>query len=411
MQIWIINLFSDLPGEGAGEGRFLTLAKVFAGMGHEVTWWTMDFHHRSKSHRSEATRLAAENELQTLGLDGRIQIRMVPVSGYKKNISFQRIHSHRQFAAQLLKQAGQSTDVTAPDRIVVSSPPLTAGAAALKLGKRYICPVALDLTDQWPHTFERVLPGGAGLRKRLGRLVFYPQYRLAAHLYRKAALVSAVSQEYLDEVTQRVPAQKTHLCYIGGTECRVSLGGTTEGPPLQIIYVGAMTGSYDLQTALHAMAQMDAQETPAAHLHFAGGGPNEPALRVLSKELGLESRVSFHGFLQETELHELLNRMDVGLNLIRPGIAITMPHKLSDYLCAGLPVINSLAGEADELLREANCGTFYTAGGTKSLLAAIRGYADVDRLNRAKEAAAALAARAFNRAQTYPEWARAVVEL
>jgi len=52
MNIWLINPFSDLPNEGASKGRFCCLARVLVEQGHNVTWWTMDFHHRKKSRRS-----------------------------------------------------------------------------------------------------------------------------------------------------------------------------------------------------------------------------------------------------------------------------------------------------------------------------------------------------------------------
>jgi len=36
MNIWLINPFSDLPSEGASEGRFCCLARVLVEQGHTV---------------------------------------------------------------------------------------------------------------------------------------------------------------------------------------------------------------------------------------------------------------------------------------------------------------------------------------------------------------------------------------
>ncbi len=411
MHIWIINLFSDLPGEGAGEGRFLTLSKVFADMGHEVTWWTMDFHHRTKSRRGENMRQAAELELQQYEFSGSIRIRMVPVPKYFKNISFKRIHSHRSFAKQLLKLAQPARQLEPPERIVVSSPPLTAGEVALELGRMYQCPVALDLTDQWPNTFERVLPGGSKLRKCLGHVFFYPQYALARRLYREASYVSAVSQEYLDDAFVCAPLQRMHLCYIGGNihSSSVIKNASSPAQPVRFIYVGAMTSSYDLVTILEA-ARLLRDMGHAFEIHFAGSGYDEAKLRQYVDQNELSEHCQFHGFLRQNKLNMLLDEMDVGLNAIRTEIAITMPHKLSDYLCAGLPVINSLPGEADALLRNAGCGRFYTAGNAPSLAEVMKVYFNSDILSADRQHASALATRGFDRSQTYPNWARAIIE-
>lgn len=411
MQIHLINLFCDLPGEGASEGRFLSLCKVFLQKGHSVTWWTMDFHHRTKQKRSEALRAAAEASLNAADHAGRVNIRMLAVPAYRRNISLRRFRSHRAFARQLTEALQQVDPTDRPDRIIVSSPPPDAAHAALRYAHAINCPIAVDLTDLWPHTFTRMIPAALPGRQALGEVIFRGQYRKMRQVYREADLLSAVSQEYLDEVHQFAPSQKTHLCYIGGTDCRASSRTLPGNEPVQLIYVGAMTDSYDLETALHAMARLHSEEGSAAHLHFAGGGPNEAALVALSKKLGFGAQVTFHGFLNEAGLNQLLDGMDVGLNLIRPGLAITMPHKLSDYLCAGLPVINSLEGEADQLLDSAGCGGFYEAGDPESLASAIIAYSAPAKLEAEKAAAAALAARSFDRNRTYAEWVDKVVAL
>lgn len=56
--------------------------------------------------------------------------------------------------------------------------------------------------------------------------------------------------------------------------------------------------------AVHALAA----ERPGLRLDICGRGPDEPALRNLVHELGLEGRVTLHGFLPEAEKDSLLRR-------------------------------------------------------------------------------------------------------
>jgi glycosyltransferase involved in cell wall biosynthesis len=48
-----------------------------------------------------------------------------------------------------------------------------------------------------------------------------------------------------------------------------------------------------------------------------------------------------------------------------------MPDKLYDYMAAGLPVVNSLRGELEELIRSSQMGIQYEAGNPISLASAL----------------------------------------
>jgi hypothetical protein len=109
----------------------------------------------------------------------------------------------------------------------------------------------------------------------------------------------------------------------------------------------------------------------------------------------------WHGFLAQDELRDLLGHAEVGLNLIRPESRIVMPNKLSDYLGHSLPVINSLPGEPEQLLRTA--GWRYVAGDAKSLAGVMRTcIAEKLAVREAAGGALRLGEMEFNRANTYP---------
>ena len=168
-----------------------------------------------------------------------------------------------------------------------------------------------------------------------------------------------------------------------------------------------MTPTYDLETILEAAAHLKGQGLEF-EVVFAGSGISEAALKAKANALGLQDVVTFLGFLNQDALKEALRQADVGLNAIMPGTFITMPHKLSDYLCAGLAVINSTEGEADDLLRKHGAGVFYHAGEMASLAGAMKGFIEEpEKLAAHKQSAYRLAATQFDRSHTYPamaEW-------
>ena len=99
LSIWIVNPFDDIPGEGLPPLRYWSLARVLAGRGHDVTWWTAAWSHRRKAPRS--TPLLTRHE------EG-FAVRLVAVRPYTKNVSFARLASHRDFGRTFERLANES---------------------------------------------------------------------------------------------------------------------------------------------------------------------------------------------------------------------------------------------------------------------------------------------------------------
>jgi glycosyltransferase involved in cell wall biosynthesis len=384
------------------------------------------------------------------GESAGMEIVLLPVPAYQKNISLARLRSHRAYGTEFARKAAAciANDPGAvPDVIHLSAPPLDCIEPAFALREQHGCRVTVDIMDLWPETFYRTLPKGLSL---LGKWLFAPLHRKARRAYREADGVSAVSQEYLElvaeergqgagergqgvgergqgagerghsseektthrsrrivEKTEQFNQADLHLCYVGGELIDSAPRAPSPAPHAPtFIYVGAMTPTYDLDTILEATAHLKGLGL-RFKVVFAGSGISEAPLKAKANDLGLSDTVQFLGFLNQDALGDALSRADVGLNAIMPGTFITMPHKLSDYLCAGLAVINSTAGEADNLLSQHSVGVFYKAGNVASLADAMKGYMEQpEQLSAQKQAASELAAQKFDRRQTYPALAK-----
>jgi len=147
---------------------------------------------------------------------------------------------------------------------------------------------------------------------------------------------------------------------------------------IRIAYIGNMSLSYDLVTAIDAVAGDE-----GLSLDLAGAGPDEPALRRRAEGC---ARIRFHGYLRDPELRALLSEADVGLVPMFDDSCVGVPYKLADYAAAGLPVASSLHGETEGLLARCGAGTVYPAGDPAALRAAVRKAVDM------RGGAAALAA-------------------
>ena len=77
-------------------------------------------------------------------------------------------------------------------------------------------------------------------------------------------------------------------------------------------------------------------------------------------------------------------------------------YKLNDYLLAGVPVINSLPGEAWEMVEQHDLGYNYTAGNGEELAAALRrALEDREAAARQRASVRRFAEARLDRARTY----------
>lgn len=363
MNVWIVNPFDNLPPEGLRPQRYWLMARAFVRAGHRVTYWSADFSHAYKRSRDRSA-LEGEHE--------GIELRLVHEPPYCKNICFKRLWSHWRFARNWLS-AVLALKGHRPDVLVVSSPPLTLGAAARAFCRRTGARLVIDVQDAWPETFERVMP----------RILLAPLAMMARRNYRSAAAITAVATRYLDLVRSYGATCPTHLCYLGiesrmeNVKCKMENDTTEHSQPLtlhssfsnlhssfRLTYIGNMSLSYDLATVVEAV-----RETPALTLDLAGAGPDESALRA--RAAGCD-RIRFHGYLKEGDLRRFLAQADVGVIPMFDASCVGVPGKLSDYAAAGLPVINALTGETASLLARYGAGVQYTAGDRESFIAATR---------------------------------------
>lgn len=387
MNVWIQNPFDNLPLEGYRKQRFWLMAEAFVRAGHRVVLWTSDFNHMTKAKR-----------LCSNGQADRIDLRLIPTRPYRRNVGLERLGSHRAYAREWERLAlGLTCDVSCPlarpDLIVASTPTVSGAETAIRLGRTFGAKVVVDVMDAWPETFERLAPKGFGWA---AHLVLSRLRRRAQSVYRAADFVTGVCERYRS-LTGR---SDYHLAYHG-----------IELPPLsepqtplsnsrrpRLVYAGNLGRTYDLGTVIRGVEEL------GARLDVAGRGPCESEWRELVRDLGLETQVSFHGYLGERELGALLRSCDIGVVPMPTESFVGVPYKFADYVAAGLAIVSSLGGESAELLGRFRCGAGYRPNDVMGFVAAVRrvqteGRGDVAGLRRL-----------FNAVRIYDEYVQTVCE-
>lgn len=120
--------------------------------------------------------------------------------------------------------------------------------------------------------------------------------------------------------------------------------------PLPILYQGMLNEGRGLETAIRAMCDL-----PACVLWLVGDGDITKELKMLARQIGVEDRVIFWGFVPPAELLPFCQKAWLGLNLLEnTGLSYyySLANKTFDYLQAGLPAINMNFPEYRQLFQQ-----------------------------------------------------------
>lgn len=383
MNVWIVNPFDNLPLEGFRPMRYWLMAEAFVAAGCKVVYWTGDF-----SHANKRKRVLADKRFSC-----GFEIVQLPVMPYYGNVSLRRVLSHTLLARTFLQAARSSVGnggYDRPDLIVASSPPLGLVSAVHKLATQFKAKVIVDVMDAWPETFERIVP----------RVFLRPLREVAKQNYFKASAVTTVADSYSDLVRgygyDGTVKKFFHGIALGGDF--PSLVPRSGAKQVRLVYAGNLGLSYDLMTVLRALCRYGA----SVHLDIAGKGEGEQALKdfVETEKLG---NVSFHGYLPEGKLSELLLSSDVGIVPMDPASCVAVPYKFADYAKYSLAIVSSLGGESASLLHRYGAGAAYRHGDVDSLIEAFDKV--IGNITSMKAASRKMAEREFDASVIYREYA------
>ncbi|MFH2007643.1 MAG: glycosyltransferase family 4 protein [bacterium] len=348
MNIWLVDIFEQLPVDGFPLSRFRQLARELARRGHRVTWWASDFFHYLKTKRDGAQEPTALDPYW---------IRTLPVMPYYRNDSIRRLASHGRIAAEASRRlagglsSGSGGAGSAPELIVCSWTPPELAAVTTRFATRRGITISLDVPDPWPDSFANVLPS---LLKPASPVLLWPHRQIGRWALRRAKGITAVSRTYLDWALalRKSPAPVQSSVFYPAARSQALPAKIVPGQPLRVVFAGTLGAMYDFDLMLEAARLVDARAKGTTHFYFAGSGPREEEL--LSRDHA--ANVEFTGPLSELDLDRLLRQCDVGLCCFPADAPTTLTTKLFHYMSYALPVMGTPQQEMVEFLAEHKVG-------------------------------------------------------
>lgn len=370
MKIWLVTVGEPVPTDQENNRLLRTgvFARTLAENGHTVTWWTSTVDHFLKKQRF--------NNDAEVSLGENYKIIFMHTLLYKKNISWQRIYYHYQLAHRF---PGLAELEEKPDAIVCAFPPIELSQAVLKYAKRHAIPVWLDVRDLWPDIFLEVTPKHWRWAAQLGMKHLENK---TAQLFKDADGILGSSEDYLSwalSKAQRVRQAKDGVFHFGYSRPELDPAELSViqkeleqfGLDLNKMicwFIGSFGKYTDIDTVIEAARGLQQKGILDIQFVICGDGENYGKWKQMAKGL---PNVIFPGWISNRQIYYLMKTHHIGLATYKDQAPMGLPNKIFEYMSAGIPLICSLRGEAQTLLKSQDFGVIYQAGDVDSLLSVL----------------------------------------
>ena len=362
MKVWILQTGEPLQIDNSGlrPMRAINLSTALIERGHEVTLWSSDFDHFSKSHRFSSAK--------ELKLSESLTIRLVKSRGYKSHIGLSRLVDHGQLGWNLRKCLRKETP---PDVAFIGYPPIEPAWVMARWLKKRATPFVLDVKDAWPSLLVEAFPKMAQF---IVRILLHPYFIMMRSTFTKANSLSSISQDFLDWALEisKIPKESPNMVVpltsneliFSDSDVRDAAKwwdriGIVNSEILTVYFIGSLTESFDF------MPLIEVANALPIRLVIAGDGPKRTELLEISKGY---PNIILPGWISAVQSKVLAGRSHVAVAPVtqRMDFNMSIPNKFYDAMQHGVPMLTSIKGPAAEMLITHDIGMLYE-GDTASL--------------------------------------------
>jgi len=236
----------------------------------------------------------------------------------------------------------------------------------IKMKKQFLVSITADLHENWP-AYLRI----ARHTKTLPGRILSPNKLWVK--YEKRVLLES------DQIIVVADEAKTRLISKGIDAAKIKIVSNTlnikrftlpekkkENSETILFYAGGIQYHRGLHTVIKALAKT---ENKNLKFWILGEGVEKKNLIKLTANLNLANSVKFFGWKPFNEMIELLSQADFALipHIKSDHTDTTIPHKLFQYMFAGVPVIATNCIPIKRVIDETQSGVYYTSDENKEL--------------------------------------------
>lgn len=337
MKIWFFTLSepTKIENKESKLRRHGQLMNYLNSKGHEITWWCENFDHFTKKIRTKSTK--------KIKIKKKFDIYSVKSIPYTRNISFKRYLNNFLIGNEMNKLFYKEK---APNVIVISMPPIDGAVPLMKFAKKNKIKVILDIRDMWPDIIKWYF-------KFLYFLPILPFYLLMKHnlkyLISNSDKVIATSKGMLNWAKNKGNVKKGKYIYISHHIAKTKLKRKINNRRIFLAHVGVIGTSNNSKEFLEYFLKLPKNIQKKFDITFAGYGDLYNELR---KKIKVKN-IHFVGWQTEKQIKKIYKKANFGLVLYknRKDFRNNIVNKVSEYLGYGLPIITTLSGESENMLK------------------------------------------------------------
>lgn len=274
----------------------------------------------------------------------RENVELVHVQGYEKNLSLQRINSHRLFSKRIYKRLIELK----PDIVYCQIPPNSVTKQMVKYKKKYpTTTLVFDLFDLWP---ESLTPKKGKLMLKIPFCIWrnirdcYINY--ADCIFTECKMYQNILHGILD-------ANKTATLYVGKKETGLDLQPVADMEEIRLCYIGSINHIIDIEVICNIIKEI--VKYKKVTLHIIGDGEAKNIFIKKAQDAGAE--ICEYGIIyEEVKKYKIMSQCHFGLNIMKDSVCVGLTLKSLCYFEAGLPILNNIKEDTYELVNKYSAG-------------------------------------------------------
>jgi glycosyltransferase involved in cell wall biosynthesis len=376
MIVWILQTGEPLHSDDGSPRsmRAMNLANALVNKGHDVILWSSGFYHQEKRHRSRI--------FEKIHINNKLEIRLIPSPGYKRNVSISRLIDHFVLALNLKKQL--DLQELLPDVAFIGYPPIESAFVLTRWLKKKNIPSVLDVKDQWPTILVQSVPK---FIRPLAHAVLFPYYLIARKTIRNSTGICAMSSSFVNWSLEFSNRSKSDFDFVAPltsprellTDIEKDMAmswwserGVENNNSFRIMFVGSFSRAFDFDSIFKAANDLFED---GISCEFILCGDGELSGDLHSKASQYEN-IKIIEWIDQARIVTLSNISSAFIAPYRNSsdFVISIPNKVVDALKLGMPLLSPLKGEVENIIKSNKIGFFY--GNTISLSDSIKSLID-----------------------------------
>lgn len=266
---------------------------------------------------------------------------LVDAKPYYKNLSIDRLRSHYDFAKKVEKVIEQIK----PDYIHSFIPANSLTKFLSKYKRNHpSTKLVYDIIDLWPETLPI---------NRFKQHFSFTLWKNIRDNYLDDADIVFTECGLFQEILHKDTNEKYHTLYWSKQETMLDSKFKYDSDSIGFCYLGSINNIIDIDLIINFLAECRKQKP--VNLHIIGKGESKDIF--INRANAQNINVIDHDVIySQEEKQKIFDLCNYGLNVMKSSVVVGLTMKSLDYMCGGLPLINTIQGDTKKLCEEENIG-------------------------------------------------------